>query len=112
VKVSGPQAPVLGSYLVQIATVAPPIGAPAAPVTLPVIFPQVLGGLTCMLTPTGTRLDMTSGLFEAIWDRAVPLNRSDSKGDTVQRHIHELMEQVGARTRFQLGLEAASQGWL
>lgn len=90
-------------------------------------------------------LDMASGLFEAVWDRAVPLNRSGSKDGapvldgrdqqlisllasgatdaaiartfgwsirTVQRHIHELMEQVGARTRFQIGMEAVSRGWL
>ena len=90
-------------------------------------------------------LAMASGLFEAIWDRAVPLSRSESKGGTVtmdprdqqllsllasgatdaviartfgwsmrtvQRHIHELMEQVGARTRFQVGMEAVSRGWL
>jgi predicted transcriptional regulator/DNA-binding CsgD family transcriptional regulator len=90
-------------------------------------------------------LAMADGLFEAIWDRAVPLNRSESKDGivamdprdqqilsllasgatdaaiartfgwsirTVQRHIHELMEQVGARTRFQIGMEAVSRGWL
>ncbi|MGH3164557.1 MAG: helix-turn-helix domain-containing protein [Trebonia sp.] len=90
-------------------------------------------------------LDMASGLFEALWDRAVPLNRSESKDSapavdavdqrllgllasgatdaaiarafgwsmrTVQRHIHDLMEGIGARTRFQLGMEAVSRGWL
>jgi DNA-binding CsgD family transcriptional regulator/DNA-binding MarR family transcriptional regulator len=90
-------------------------------------------------------LDMASGLFEAVWDRAVPLNRSGAKGAapvldgrdqqlisllasgatdaviartfgwsmrTVQRHIHELMEEVGARTRFQIGMEAVSRGWV
>jgi len=90
-------------------------------------------------------LDITCGLFEAVWDRAVPLNRAESKtGEaplshrdrqllgllasgatdaviartfdwsirTVQRHIHELMQQVGARTRFQVGMEAARRGWL
>lgn len=31
---------------------------------------------------------------------------------TVQRHIHDLMQQVGARTRFQVGMEAARRGWL
>jgi predicted transcriptional regulator/DNA-binding CsgD family transcriptional regulator len=31
---------------------------------------------------------------------------------TVQRHIHELMQQVGARTRFQVGMEAVHRGWL
>jgi predicted transcriptional regulator/DNA-binding CsgD family transcriptional regulator len=90
-------------------------------------------------------LDMATGLFEAVWDRAVPLNRSDSKESpaamdprdqqllgllasgatdaviartfgwsirTVQRHIHDLMQQVGARTRFQVGMEAVHRGWL
>lgn len=90
-------------------------------------------------------LDMASGLFEAIWDRAVPLNRSESIDSapevdaidqrllgllasgatdaaiarafgwsmrTVQRHIHDLMEKIGARTRFQLGMEAVNRGWL
>ncbi|MEV6636213.1 helix-turn-helix domain-containing protein [Actinoplanes sp. NPDC051470] len=31
---------------------------------------------------------------------------------TVQRHAHELMEQLGARTRFQMGMEAVRRGWL
>jgi DNA-binding NarL/FixJ family response regulator len=31
---------------------------------------------------------------------------------TVQRHIHDLMQQVGARTRFQVGMEAVHRGWL
>lgn len=100
---------------------------------------------TAYLVHSSSLLDMASGLFEAIWDRALPLNRSESKpGEpviderdrqlisllasgatdaaiartfewsmrTVQRHIHELMQKVGARTRFQLGMEAASRGWL
>lgn len=90
-------------------------------------------------------LDMASGLFEAVWERAVPLNRSGAKEGapaldgrdqqlisllasgatdaviartfgwsmrTVQRHIHELMEEVGARTRFQIGMEAVNRGWV
>lgn len=90
-------------------------------------------------------LDVTAALFEAIWDRAVPLNRAESKGSdividerdrqligllasgatdaviartfglstrTVQRNIHELMQKVGARTRFQAGMEAVNRGWL
>ena len=90
-------------------------------------------------------LDMACGLFEAVWDRAVPLSRSGSKGGaaavnavdqqmlgllasgstdaaiarafgwserTVQRHIHDLMAEIGARTRFQLGMEAVNRGWL
>jgi DNA-binding NarL/FixJ family response regulator len=31
---------------------------------------------------------------------------------TVQRHIHDLMQEVGARTRFQVGMEAARRDWL
>lgn len=90
-------------------------------------------------------LDITVALFEAVWDRAVPLNRAESRtGEaqlshrdrqllgllasgatdavisrtfdwsirTVQRHIHELMQRVGARTRFQVGMEAVRRGWL
>jgi predicted transcriptional regulator/DNA-binding CsgD family transcriptional regulator len=90
-------------------------------------------------------LDVISGLFEATWDRAVPLNRGESRAGeaplshrdrqllgllasgatdtviartfnwsirTVQRHIHELMQHVGARTRFQIGMEAVRRGWL
>jgi len=90
-------------------------------------------------------LDLVSGLFEAIWDRAIPLNRLESKSApatlsnrdrqllgllasgatdgaiartfgwssrTVQRHVQQLMAQVGARTRFQIGMEAARRGWI
>jgi DNA-binding CsgD family transcriptional regulator len=31
---------------------------------------------------------------------------------TVQRHIHDLMQEVGARTRFQVGMQAARRDWL
>jgi DNA-binding CsgD family transcriptional regulator/DNA-binding MarR family transcriptional regulator len=90
-------------------------------------------------------LDLVSGLFEAVWDRAIPLNRFESKSApemlssrdrqllgllasgatdgaiartfgwstrTVQRHVQQLMAQVGARTRFQIGMEAARRGWI
>ena len=89
-------------------------------------------------------LDLISQFFEAVWERAVPLNRGESKSShtmnprdrqllgllasgatdaviartfgwsvrSVQRHIHDLMQQVGARTRFQVGMEAARRGWL
>jgi DNA-binding CsgD family transcriptional regulator len=90
-------------------------------------------------------LDMASGLFEAVWDRAVAVGRAGSTAAaplpegrdqqlisllasgatdamiarafgwstrTVQRHIHELMEEAGARTRFQLGMEAVNRGWV
>lgn len=90
-------------------------------------------------------LDLLCGLFEAVWDRAIPLNRSESRNGpaplgnrdrqllgllasgatdaaiartfgwstrTVQRHVQQLMGQVGARTRFQIGMEAARRGWI
>lgn len=31
---------------------------------------------------------------------------------TVQRHVHRLMTELGAQTRFQAGLQAAHRGWL
>lgn len=100
-------------------------------------------GIAYLIHPSSL-LDMISQLFEAVWDRAVPLNRGESKSAhtmnprdrqllgllasgatdaviartfgwsmrTVQRHIHDLMQQVGARTRFQVGMEAARRGWL
>jgi predicted transcriptional regulator/DNA-binding CsgD family transcriptional regulator len=90
-------------------------------------------------------LEVTTALFEAVWERAVPLDRTESKtgeipiderdrqllnllatgatdtviartfgvsARTVQRNIHELMKKVGARTRFQAGMEAVNRGWL
>lgn len=97
------------------------------------------------LVHASSLLDMIAALFEAVWARAVPLNRSgpadggasmspldrqllgllasgatdaviartfDWSIRTVQRHIHDLMRQVGAQTRFQLGMEAARRSWL
>jgi len=91
-------------------------------------------------------LDLTFGLFEAMWDRATPITRAepgtaseDAFGPqerrllallasgatdaviartfgwsvrTVQRHLHDLMDRLGARTRFQAGMEAVRRGWL
>jgi DNA-binding CsgD family transcriptional regulator/DNA-binding MarR family transcriptional regulator len=101
-------------------------------------------GVAYVIHPSSL-LDMAGGLFEAIWDRAVPLNRAESRASdtslsgqdrqllgllasgatdaviartfgwsirTVQRHLHEMMDQVGARTRFQVGMEAVRRGWL
>jgi DNA-binding CsgD family transcriptional regulator/DNA-binding MarR family transcriptional regulator len=100
-------------------------------------------GIAYLIHPSSL-LDMICQLFEAMWERAVPLNRGESKSSqilnprdrqllgllasgatdaviartfgwsmrTVQRHIHDLMQQVGARTRFQVGMEAARRGWL
>lgn len=102
-------------------------------------------GVAYLIHPSSL-LDITAALFEALWARAVPLNRLGSSKEsqesmgprdrqllgllasgatdtviartfgwsirTVQRHIHEHMQQVGARTRFQLGMEATRRGWL
>jgi len=91
-------------------------------------------------------LDALSALFEAVWERSVPLNQptngvdgepamSEQRRDllgllaggatdeaiartfgwsarTVQRHVHALMAEVGAQTRFQIGMEAARRGWV
>lgn len=91
-------------------------------------------------------LDVLSELFEALWDRAVPLNQPEAgpadagvltsrdrqilallasgatdatiarnfrwSVRTVQRYIHRLMDELGAETRFQTGLEASRRGWL
>jgi DNA-binding NarL/FixJ family response regulator len=90
-------------------------------------------------------LDAFSELFEALWDRAVPLNRATAdqprdglpSGDselvgllasgatdetiaralswsvrTVHRHVHRLMTDVGAQTRFQAGMEAVRRNWV
>jgi DNA-binding MarR family transcriptional regulator len=87
-------------------------------------------------------LDAFSELFEAVWERAVPLNRlrtddaarppidPDLLGllaagatdetiartlgwsvRTVHRHVHRMMTEVGAATRFQAGMEAVRRGW-
>jgi predicted transcriptional regulator/DNA-binding CsgD family transcriptional regulator len=106
--------------------------------------PDYHNGIAYLIHPSSL-LDMTIGLFDAIWDRAMPFNNAESRGGkavmeprdqellsllacgatdtviartfgwsmrTVQRHIHELMQKVGARTRFQLGVEAINRGWL
>ncbi|WP_335983378.1 MULTISPECIES: helix-turn-helix domain-containing protein [Streptomycetaceae] len=101
-------------------------------------------GIAYLIHPSSL-LDMAAALFESVWARAVPLNRSGPNGvqetmdprdrqllgllasgatdeviartfgwsiRTVQRHIHDLMQHAGARTRFQLGMEAARRSWL
>ncbi|NMO54033.1 hypothetical protein HH310_22975 [Actinoplanes sp. TBRC 11911] len=87
-------------------------------------------------------LDLAAGLFEATWERAMPVKRTDARDPldapdrqllgllatgatdeviartvgwsirTVQRHMHEMMRAVGAQTRFQLGMEAVRRGWV
>jgi DNA-binding CsgD family transcriptional regulator len=97
------------------------------------------------LVHPSSMLDAFSELFEALWDRAVPLNRATAgdpgdalpSGDaelvgllasgatdetiartlgwsvrTVHRHVHRLMAEVGAETRFQAGMEAVRRSWV
>jgi predicted transcriptional regulator len=101
-------------------------------------------GVAHLIHPSSL-LDLVCELFESVWDRSSPLNRSEpkdggttlSKRDrhllgllangatdssiartlgwstrTVQRHVQQLMEQVGAQTRFQIGMEAVRRGWI
>jgi DNA-binding CsgD family transcriptional regulator len=96
-------------------------------------------------------LDALIALFEATWDRSVPVRlastgveiveRREADGPTeeeaslltllasgatdkaasralgwsertVQRHVTKLMDRVGARTRFQIAMEATRRGWI
>jgi DNA-binding CsgD family transcriptional regulator len=50
---------------------------------------------------------VASGLTDEAIARQVRISRS-----TVQRHIRELMNALGARTRFQAGVQASRRGWL
>jgi hypothetical protein len=54
VYVTGPHVPVRVLYIVQIATVAPVIGAPPPPGIVPVIWPHFFGGVACRTTSTGS----------------------------------------------------------
>lgn len=95
------------------------------------------------LVHPSSMLDAFSELFEAMWSRAVPLNRTAAHDDglpaedaelvgllasgatdetiaralgwsvrTVHRHVHRLMAEVGAETRFQAGMEAVRRNWV
>jgi len=84
-------------------------------------------------------VSMVTLLFEQYWERSVPLGVSDDASDdrrrilellvagtkdesiarqlglslrTVRRRVAELMDELGARTRFQAGVEAARRGLL
>ncbi|MEW2507963.1 helix-turn-helix transcriptional regulator [Amycolatopsis sp. CA-161197] len=86
-------------------------------------------------------LDALIALFEAVWARSVPFQSGASDAlppgeaqllmllasgltdkavgralgwseRTVQRHVTKLMHRVGARTRFQIAMEATRRGWL
>ena len=50
---------------------------------------------------------VASGLTDEAIARQVRISRS-----TVQRHVRELMDVLGARTRFQAGVQASRRGWL
>jgi DNA-binding CsgD family transcriptional regulator len=93
------------------------------------------------LVHPSSMLDAFSELFEALWDHAVPLNRVSVAEErpavdrqllgllasgatdesiartlgwsvrTVHRHVHRMMAEVGAETRFQAGMEAVRRGW-
>ncbi|MEO3887800.1 helix-turn-helix domain-containing protein [Nonomuraea sp. B5E05] len=87
-------------------------------------------------------LDALVALFEALWERSVPVRMTAGDGElsddeerlltllasgatdraasralgwserTVQRHITKLMRRLGARTRFQVAMEATRRGWI
>ncbi|WP_165975083.1 helix-turn-helix transcriptional regulator [Nonomuraea deserti] len=87
-------------------------------------------------------LDALVALFEALWERSVPVRMTAPDGElsddeerlltllasgatdraasralgwserTVQRHITKLMRRLGARTRFQVAMEATRRGWI
>ncbi|WP_407941390.1 helix-turn-helix transcriptional regulator [Nonomuraea cypriaca] len=87
-------------------------------------------------------LDALVALFEALWERSVPVRLTAPGGElsqdeerlltllasgatdkaasralgwserTVQRHITKLMRRVGAQTRFQVAMEAVRRGWI
>lgn len=101
-------------------------------------------GVAYVIHPSSL-LDALITLFEAEWERAVPLSVDgpvdDASGPdeetrdllmllasgltdqgiarslgwsirTTQRRIHALMEDLGATTRFQMGMSAKTRGWL
>ncbi|PZG13744.1 helix-turn-helix transcriptional regulator [Nonomuraea aridisoli] len=87
-------------------------------------------------------LDALMALFEALWERSVPVRLTSQGGElsqdeerlltllasgatdkaasralgwserTVQRHITKLMRRLGAQTRFQVAMEATRRGWI
>ncbi|MEV4174087.1 MULTISPECIES: helix-turn-helix transcriptional regulator [unclassified Nonomuraea] len=87
-------------------------------------------------------LDALVALFEALWERSVPVRLTAPGGElsqdeerlltllasgatdkaasralgwserTVQRHITKLMRRLGAQTRFQVAMEATRRGWI
>jgi DNA-binding NarL/FixJ family response regulator len=47
-------------------------------------------------------------LFDLVWERAIAITHPR----TVQRRVRELLDRLGAGTRFQAGLQAVRRGWL
>jgi DNA-binding CsgD family transcriptional regulator len=101
-------------------------------------------GISYLVHPS-SMLDVLSELFEARWERAIPLTEPEAHVTepelsdldrqilrllasgatdgsiartlgrsirTVQRDIHRLMDELGATTRFQTGMEAVRRRWL
>jgi sugar-specific transcriptional regulator TrmB/DNA-binding CsgD family transcriptional regulator len=107
---------------------------------LPVATGAELQG--AVLVRASSLLDALTGMFEAYWHRAVPVPGADETGPapdrrkelltllsagftddsiarqlgvsprTVQRWVRDLMDALGARTRFQAGIQASRAGWL
>ncbi|WP_139827727.1 helix-turn-helix domain-containing protein [Nesterenkonia sp. PF2B19] len=50
---------------------------------------------------------MASGLTDEHMARELGISRR-----TLSRRVQDLLERTGARTRFQLGVQAARRGWL
>ena len=95
-----------------------------------------------VLVRASSLLDALTGMFEAYWHRAVRVPSAGDAGPapdrrtelltllsagftddsiarqlgvsprTVQRWVRELMDALGARTRFQAGIQASRAGWL
>ncbi len=95
-----------------------------------------------VLVRASSLLDALTGMFEAYWHRAVRVPSAEEGGPTpdrrtelltllsagftddsiarqlgvsprtVQRWVRELMDALGARTRFQAGIQASRAGWL
>jgi DNA-binding CsgD family transcriptional regulator/sugar-specific transcriptional regulator TrmB len=99
---------------------------------------QGLGAEALLVQPSGL-LEGLAALFETVWQRAIPLSAPAAAGEnerrllmllasglkdeaiarqlgigerTVRRRVAALADRVGARTRFQLGVQAARRGLL
>lgn len=96
------------------------------------------GGGEALLIRPSLLLEALIELFDQFWEMALPAGHSEADGDvkmllnllaagltdeslarelgisvrTVQRRITHLHQQLGATTRFQLGIQASRRGWL